>query len=55
MARGILVTQSGLKPPSLGLEGGFLTIGPPGSPALGFLPTQTLPYLFKIWTENSTA
>lgn len=32
MAWGILVPQPGLEPECPALKGGFLTIGPPGSP-----------------------
>ena len=40
MACGILVPQSGLKPLSLGLEGGFLTIGRPGK-SCAWLPSYS--------------
>ena len=45
-ARGILVLQPGIKPVSPALEGGFLTIGPPGMSL--FLLFYKVSYLFVL-------
>ena len=46
MACGILVTQPGLKPLSLGLGGGFLTIEPPGKSCAWLSPHSNTPLYF---------
>ena len=52
-AGGISVPSPGIKPVSPALQGGFLTIGPPGSPCTGKFLKMLQCYISMHCTQNA--